>query len=189
MNNKKIIALILVTVAANVAAEQRTSLKFESLPDKVQATVEHTLDRNLISSIENIVTDDGVVKFEIKTNKDINGKNYTITDMVVAPDGEIMRVAREAPFFKIPFPLMKKLGRNYPGLKTDEVEVVQTRYFLLTGKIDGQPVKLKLYEDGKIEEAGKPANPEPAAIQPMPEPASQQQPVDSDLPPGIGGNN
>lgn len=176
-------------MATMAEAEQRSPVKFEALPDEVRATVEHTVDRGLISSIENVVTDDGVVKFEIKTNKDINGKNYTITDMVVAPDGEIMELAHEAPFFKIPFPLMKKLGRNYPGLKTDEVEVVQTRYFLLTGKIDGRPVKLKLYEDGKIEDADKPVNPEPQPSQPASEYVSPPQPVESDLPPGIGGNN
>ena len=51
----------------------------------------------------------------------------------------------------LPFPIMKQLNQLYPNLKVDEVESVQTRYFQLTEKNNGQAVNLKIDDDGEIQ--------------------------------------
>ena len=61
-------------------------------------------------------------------------------------------MAKEIPYFDIPFPIMNQLNQLYPNLKVDEVESVQKRYFQLTGKNNGQPVNLKIYDDGEIQD-------------------------------------
>jgi hypothetical protein len=134
-----------------IAAEERSTIKFNALPDAVRATVANFIDQNNITKIEK-VTDAGYVKFEIVSTKTVNKKDYIDTDMIVAADGAIIKIAKEIPFFDIPFPIMKQLNQLYPNLKVDEVESVQKRYFQLTGKNNGQPVNLKIYDDGEIQE-------------------------------------
>ena len=145
-----LVILSLLSTSA-VAAEERSEMKFDALPEAVRNTVSHFIDQKNITQIEQ-VTDDGYVKFEIKSSKTVENKEFVDTDMTVAADGEIMSIAKLAPEFAIPFPVMKQVVQRYPGLKVDEVEIVQTRYFLLTGKANGQSVNLKIYDDGVIQE-------------------------------------
>ncbi len=153
MNYKKyglIIFSLISTVA--LAAEERTEIEFNALPEAVRYTVSRFIDQKDITSIAR-VADDGYVKFEIKSTKTVNNKDFVETDMTVAADGEMMKMAKEAPLFDIPFPVMKQVNQRYPNLKVDEVEMVKTRYFLLTGKTDGRPVTLKINDDGEIQES------------------------------------
>ena len=153
MNYKKYGLVIFSFVSATtLAAEERSNIEFAALPEAVRSTISHFIDdQKNISQIEK-VTDDGYVKFEIKSTKTVNNKEFVDTDMTIAADGEIMTMAREVPAFNIPFPVMKKVNQRYPNLKVDEVENVQTRYFLLTGKTNDQPIKLKIYDDGDVQE-------------------------------------
>ncbi len=137
--------------SATIAAEERSTIKFNALPDAVRATVANFIDQNNITKIQK-VTDTGYVKFEIVSTKMVNNKDYVDTDMIVAADGEIIKIAKEIPFFDIPFPIMKQLSQFYPNLKVDEVKNVQKRYYQLTGKNNGQPVNLKIYDDGEIQD-------------------------------------
>ena len=149
--NKFGLVLFSLISTATIASEERTELKFDAMPEAVRYTVSHFIDRNNITKIEK-VADNGFVKFEIKSTKTVDNKKFVVTDMTVAADGDIMFMAKEAPFFDIPFPVMKQLNLRYPDLKVDEVEIVQKRYFLLTGKTNEQPVNLKVYDDGEIQE-------------------------------------
>ena len=137
--------------SVTIAAEERSTIKFNALPDAVRTTVANSIDQNTITKIEK-VTDTGYVKFKIVSTKTANNKDYIDTDMIVAADGAIIKMAKEIPFFDIPFPIMKQLNQLYPNLKVDEVESVQKRYFQLTGKNNGQPVNLKIYDDGEIQD-------------------------------------
>ncbi|MEF3075252.1 hypothetical protein V2P20_09460 [Methylobacter sp. Wu1] len=152
MNYKKygLIMFSLISIVA-LAAEERTEIEFNALPEAVRNTVSRIIEQKDITSIARIA-DDGYVKFEIKSTKTVNNKDFIETDMIVAADGEMMKMAKEAPLFDIPFPVMTQVNRRYPNLKVDEVEIVKTRYFLLTGKIDGRPVNLKINDDGEIQE-------------------------------------
>ena len=147
--NYGLVILSLIS-AATFATEERSEMKFDMLPEAVRHTVSNFIDQKHITNIEQ-VTDDGYVKFEIKSTKTSGNKEFTATDMTVAADGEIMKLAKEAPAFAIPFPVMKQVNQRYPDLKVDEVEIVQTRYFIMKGNTDGQPVKLKIYDDGTIQ--------------------------------------
>lgn len=133
------------------AAEERFTIKFEALPKEVRTTVANSIDQNTITKIEKVI-DTGYVKFEIVSTKTVNNKDFIDTDMIVAADGAIIKMAKEIPFFDIPFPIMKQLNQLYPNLKVDEVESVQKRYFQLTGKNNGQPVNLKIFDDGEIQD-------------------------------------
>ena len=137
--------------SVTIASEERSTVKFNALPDAVRTTVANFIDQTKITKIEK-VTDSGYVKFEIVITKTFNNKDFIDTDMTVAADGAIIKMAKEVPYFDIPFPLMKQLNQLYPNLKVDEVENVQKRYFQLTGKNNGQPVNLKISDDGEIQD-------------------------------------
>jgi len=137
--------------SVTIAAEERYTIKFNALPDAVRTTVANFIDHDNITKIEK-VTDTGYVKFEILSTKTVNNKDFIDTDMIVAADGAIIKMAKEVPYFDIPFPIMNQLNQLYPNLKVDEVESVQKRYFQLTGKNNGQPVNLKIYDDGEIQD-------------------------------------
>lgn len=137
--------------SVTIAAEERSTIKFNALPDAVRTTVVNFINQDNITKIEK-VTDTGYVKFEILSTKTVNNKDFIDTDMVVAADGAIIKMAKEIPYFDIPFPIMNQLNQLYPNLKVDEVESVQKRYFQLTGKNNGQPVNLKIYDDGEIQD-------------------------------------
>lgn len=131
------------------AKEERNDIKFEAMPESVRATVSNFIKADNITKIEQ-VSDDGHIKFEITSNKTVGNKEFTDMAMTVATDGEIMKISKEVPVFKIPFPIMQEINRQYPGLKVNEVEIVQTRHFLLQGNKEGQPVNLKIFDDGTI---------------------------------------
>jgi hypothetical protein len=155
--NYSLVFLSLIS-SATFAAEERSDITFDALPEAVRNTVSHFIDKANITKIEQ-VTDDGYVKFEIESTKTVDNKEFTATDMTVAADGDIMKLAKEAPAFAIPFPIMKQVNQRYPGLKVDEVEIIQTRYFIMKGNTDGQPVKLKIYDDGTIQAIETEQNP------------------------------
>ena len=138
-------------LSITIAAEERSTIKFNALPDAVRTTVTHFINQDNITKIEK-VTDTGYVKFEIVSTKTINNKDVIDTDMIVAADGAIIKMAKEIPYFDIPFPIMNQLNQLYPNLKVDEVESVQKRYFQLTGKNNGQKVNLKIFDDGEIQD-------------------------------------
>jgi hypothetical protein len=137
--------------SVTIAAEERYTIKFNALPDAVRTTVANFINQDNITKIEKI-TDTGYVKFEIVSTKTVNNKDFIDTDMIVAADGAIIKMAKEVPYFDIPFPIMNQLNQLYPNLKVDEVESVQKRYFQLTGKNNGQPVNLKIFDDGEIQD-------------------------------------
>ena len=122
--------------SVTIAAVERYTIKFNALPDAVRTCV-NFIDHDNITKIEK-VTDTGYVKFEILSTKTVNNKDFIDTDMIVAADGAIIKMAKEVPDFDIPFPIMNQLNQLYPNLKVDEVESVQKRYFQLTEK-NGQP--------------------------------------------------
>lgn len=149
-----VLMIISLSLQTAIAAEQRTDIKFAAMPEAARYTVSHLIDTHTIGQITR-VTEDGYSKFEIKSTRKVDKKNMVAIDMTVASDGEIMTLAKEVPAYSIPFPAMKKVNQRYPDLKADEVKIVQTRYFLLTGKSASQPIQLKIYDDGNIEPVGK----------------------------------
>lgn len=161
---------------ATIAAEERSAVKFDALPEAVRNTVSHYIDQKNISKIEQ-VADTGYVKFEIESTQTVNKKDFVEIDMIVAADGEIIKMAKEAPYFELPFPVMNKLNQLYPNLKVDEVESVQRRYFQLTGKNNGLAVNLKVYDDGEIQEIPADQNNavQQPAVQPLGKPLAPQQ--------------
>lgn len=153
------LSLFLFSTFLNLAsAEQREPIRFEALPESVRHTVSEHIDQRKISSVDRVVTDDNLVKYEIKTDKTAGDENITATAMTVAADGEIMMLAKETPIFKIPYPVMNRINHAYPNIKASEVEVVLERYFLLSGEINGKPIKLKIFDNGSYQEIA-PAGP------------------------------
>jgi len=151
MNSKKYGLLLLSLMSTIAIAEERLALNYDALPKAVQTTVSRYIDQAHISKIEQ-VTDTGYIKFEITSMKAVNNKDFINIDLTVSSTGEIIKMAKEVPFFDIPFSVMKQVNQRYPNLKVDEVESVRTRYFHLTGKSNGQPVNLKINDDGEIQE-------------------------------------
>ena len=181
-----VLMIISLSLQTAIAAEQRTDIKFAAMPEAARYTVSHLIDTHTIGQITR-VTEDGYSKFEIKSTRKVDKKNMVAIDMTVASDGEIMTLAKEVPAYSIPFPAMKKVNQRYPDLKADEVKIVQTRYFLLTGKSAGQPVQLRIYDDGNIEPIGatestatKPQTAAPGKPNPL-QKAPATPPVDEDF--------
>ncbi|MGR9114282.1 MAG: hypothetical protein ACU85E_00840 [Gammaproteobacteria bacterium] len=171
--------MLSIISAVTLAAEERSEMNFDALPEAVRNTVSHFIDQRNISKIEK-VTDDGYIKFEIISTKTSDNKEFIDTDMTVAADGEVMQLVKEAPAFAIPFPVMQQINQRFPSLKVDEVEIVQTRHFLLKGKTNGQPINLKIYDDGAIQEmpTAQPPAKQPEISKPMQEKADEP-PADS----------
>jgi hypothetical protein len=153
--------------SVTIAAEERYTIKFNALPDAVRMVVANFIDQDNITKIEK-VTDTGYVKFEILSTKTVNNKDFVDTNLSVAADGTIIKMAKEIPFFDIPFPIMVQLNKLYPNLKVDEVESVQKRYFQLTGKNNGQAVNLKIYDDGEIQDIAVDQNSENNSLSKQP---------------------
>lgn len=143
--------IIIIFSAAALAGEARTEIKFESMPESVRNTVSHSIDRKSISRIEKVSEGDHT-KFEIQTRKTVSNKDFVDTDMTVAPDGEIMKLIKEVPLFKIPYRVMQQVNHRYPNLKVNEVEIVMTRHFLLQGHANGRQVNLQIFDDGTVRE-------------------------------------
>lgn len=160
-------SLILLSSFLNPAfAEQREPIRFEALPESVRHTVSEHIDQSKISSVDRVVTDDDLIKYEIKSDKIAGDENITVTAMTVAADGEIMLLAKETPIFKIPYPVMNRVNHAYPNIKASEVEIVMERYFLLSGHVAGKPLKLKIYDNGSYEEIAPPTVPQESSPQP-----------------------
>ena len=85
--------------SVTIAAEERSTIKFDALPDAVRATVANSIDQNTITKIEK-VTDTGYVKFEIVSTKTVNNKDFIDTDMIVAADGAIYKNGKRNTFFR-----------------------------------------------------------------------------------------
>lgn len=179
MNYPQVSFLLFSFLATSAsAAEQRTEIQFSALPESVRSTVSHVIDKDKITKIEKISEDDHL-KFQIKSNKTVHDKDFVNIDMTVAPDGEIMTLAKEVPMFKIPFHIMQQVNRLYPDLKVDEVELVQTRHFLLQGKTAGQPVSLEIYDDGSVNELQSAQKPPQQVVEPTQEKAATTPSADS----------
>ncbi len=174
--------LLLISLASATASvfagEQRSDIKFDALPESVRDTVSHFIKPDNITKIERVTAGDHV-KYEVTSDKTVANKNFLDVDMTVAADGGIMKISKEVPVFNIPFPLMQQVNRRYPGLKVDEVEVVQVRHFLLQGNTDGKPVNLQIFDDGTIRElTAEPKSPRQAA-KPQPKQTPETPPEET----------
>ena len=132
-------------------ANETVEIKFDALPKAVQKTVANIVEKHHIYQIEKI-TDESHVKFEIKSSKPVNKKDFLDTDITVANNGRIIKLKKDVPVFALPFKVMKQLTHQYPDIKLDAVKVVELSYFELTGTIQGKKLKFKILENGEIQE-------------------------------------
>lgn len=128
-----------------------SEVPFDSLPDAVKTTALSIIDKPNISKVSKI-DDNGLVRFEIEADKTENNRPVVSWDVVIAVNGKIMKLAKEVPFFELSFPQMQALEQRYPGIKVIEAESVDLHFLDVIGTVDGQDIKLRLYEDGLIEE-------------------------------------
>lgn len=128
-----------------------SEVPFDSLPDAVKTTALSIIDKPNISKVSKI-DDNGLVRFEIEADKTENNRPVVSWDVVIAVNGKIMKLAKEVPFFELSYPQMQALEQRYPGIKVTEAESVDLHFLDVIGTVDGQDIKLRLYEDGLIEE-------------------------------------
>ncbi|WAR44348.1 hypothetical protein [Methylomonas rapida] len=128
-----------------------SEVPFDSLPDAVKTTALNIIDKPNISKVSKI-DDNGLVRFEIEADKTENNRPVVSWDVVIAVNGKIMKLAKEVPFFELSYPQMQAMEQRYPGIKVIEAESVDLHFLDVIGTVDGQDIKLRLYEDGLIEE-------------------------------------
>ena len=75
---------------------------------------------------------------------------------MIANNGKIMKLSHEVPYYALSYPQMQAIEKRYPGIAVSETESVETHYFDVVGKVNGQPVKFRLQEDNQIEELSLP---------------------------------
>lgn len=134
-----------------VLAAEITEIPFDALPEAVKSTTLSIIDKQNISKISKI-TENNLLRFEIEADKTENNQDIVTWDLVIAANGKVMKLAKEVPFFELSYPQMQALDQRYPGLKVTEAESVDVHFFDVVGTVNGQKVKLRLYEDGLIEE-------------------------------------
>ena len=132
-------------------AVETVEIKFESLPKAVQRTLTNVVEKHHIYQIEKI-NDENHVKYEIKSSKPVNEKDFLDTDITVAHNGRIMKLKKEVSVFAIPFKAMKQLTHLYPDFKLDEAKAVELSYFELSGTAQGTKLKFKILKNGEIQE-------------------------------------
>ena len=149
---KKFTILILVVFICNpLLAEQIVEIKFESLPDAVKKTSLFYIGKQNISKILKI--DDGaLVKFEVKADKIENNKNIRAQDIIIASTGKVIKFTQEVPYFSLSFEQMQEIEKHFPNIKVNELESVEIHYYDVLGEVNGQKVKLRLFENGAIEQ-------------------------------------
>ncbi|WP_031436743.1 hypothetical protein [Methylobacter tundripaludum] len=134
-----------------VFAKEVVEIQFGALPDAVKKTTLDYIEKQHITRITK-VTGEGLVKFEIETDKVENNKDIITQDIVIASNGKIMKLSQEVPYFSLPFEQMQEIEKRYPKIKVDEVESIQIHYFDVFGIVNGQKIKFRLFANGAIEE-------------------------------------
>lgn len=154
MNNKiALLTLIFYLLyPANIAwSEEAVDIKFEALPDAVKKTVLNYVEKQFITKITKI-TDKGHIKFKVEADKNENKMDTIAQDIVIADNGKVMQSNREVPYFTLSFEQMQEIEKRYPDIKVDEVESVEIHYLDVLGKMNGQPIQLRIFENNAIEE-------------------------------------
>lgn len=133
-----------------VLAAEITEIPFDALPEAVKSTTLSIIDKQNISKISKI-TENNLLRFEIEADKTENNQEVITWDLVIAANGKIMKLAKEVPFYQLTYPQMQALEQQYPGIKVIELESVDIHFYDVVGTVNGQNIKLRLYEDGLIE--------------------------------------
>ncbi len=143
------LAVALFQMKGALAAEM-TEVPFDTLPEAVKTTALGIIDKPNISKIYKI-NDNNLLRFEIEADKTENNQEVITWDLVIAANGKIMKLAKEVPFYQLTYPQMQALEQQYPGIKVIELESVDIHFYDVVGTVNGQNIKLRLYEDGLIE--------------------------------------
>jgi len=135
---------ILLTTYAQ--AEDEKIIPFNALPHQIQqAVLKYTKEAN-IKKIE-LIQDEGVIKYEIESME--NGLGMGIT---FAENGGILEVEKSMALFSLPAAALAEIKKDYPTIKIQNVESVQSYYYEVEGTMDGKKVQIKVLATGDIED-------------------------------------
>ena len=140
------ISIISIIFCLTLYAAEERIVNFRILPAAVQETVLEYVNRNDITKVE-LIKDEGVTKYEIESVT--NGKTLDIT---VAENGILLEIEKGISFSELPLEAQREINKDYPTIKTSEIESVNLFYYDVEGQVDGKTVKFKVLPSGDIED-------------------------------------
>lgn len=153
---KRLLALsILQWFVTCALAIETNEMAFDALPEAVKASALQIIDRKAISKVTQ-VNENNLIRFDIEADKTENNQKVTRWDIIIASNGKIMRITKQAPYYELTYPQMQEIEKRYPGIKVTEIESVDIHYYDVVGEVNGKPTNFRLYEDGLIEDVSKP---------------------------------
>lgn len=126
-------------------------IKLADLPDAVRKAAIDNMEANQIGKISRL-DDNGHVQYRVEADSSESGKSLVSRVLWIAENGKLMRMAQEVPYFTLSYQQMQTIENRYPGIRVKELEEVDTRYYQVQAENNGQPLRFKFYEDGRMEE-------------------------------------
>jgi hypothetical protein len=127
-------------------AENATEIHFGELSQLVQSTVLTQVKQTEITKVEKIF-DEEITKYEIESL--VNGKNKDIT---LSADGKLIEIEQGVDFNHLSTSVKKAIEHDYPNMKFDEIEAVQSFFIAIEGTVKGKKVAFHVLPSGDIED-------------------------------------
>jgi len=137
--------LLCTAFSLSVFAENAKEINFAQLPSAVQKAVLKEVSINNITKVE-LIHEEEATKYEIESKA-----NGVAKDVVLANDGSIMEIEQGSALNKLSTSALQAIKHDYPDLKIDEIESVQTFYTAVEGTVKGKKVAFKVLATGDIE--------------------------------------
>ena len=126
--------------------EDKSEMKFNELPKKVQKAFQKIADEKLISEIEAEKESENITIYEIETKR---GKYET--SHIFTQDGALIEIKKSIDYEELPEITKRLLKEKFPKLEIEELEEIQEFSYEIEGKIDGKAIEIEICNDGDIE--------------------------------------
>lgn len=146
---KKMLLLLLSAFSLHALAENAIEIKFKQLTPSVQRELQKHVSAHNIKKIE-VIHENNTTKFEIESSRDDVNKDITLSK-----HGAIIEIEQQSKLSELSTSALEAVKHDYPDLKIDEIESVQTFYTAIEGTVKGEKIKFKVFASGDIEDIQK----------------------------------
>jgi hypothetical protein len=137
--------LLFSTFSLSVLAEDAKEINFDQLPVAVQKSVLNEVAKNNITKVE-LIHEEEATKYEIESKT-----NGVAKDVTLASNGSIIEIEQGSSLSQLSPSALEAIKHDYPDLKIDEIESVQSFYTAVEGTVKGKKVAFKVLATGDIE--------------------------------------
>lgn len=138
--------LLCSAFSLSVLAEDAKEISFAQLPAAVQKSVLTEVAKNNITKVE-LIHEEETTKYEIESKA-----NGVAKDVTLASNGSIIEIEQGSSLSQLSPSALQAIKHDYPDLKVDEIESVQTFYTSVEGTVKGKKVAFKILATGDIED-------------------------------------